>query len=254
MRDEDRLANISEVHEARMPDRMRVILMVAVPIMLILAMNVLGFQQAKSGQSADRVLERMAAVGKNFHSFSALFTQKKYTALLKEFDAPESGVFMFMRAKDGSALLRQEIKAPGHRVLTIKGGVATLYQPSLNQATLYNLGKNKDKAEYLALGIGQAPIDLHKTFDIDYQGADTLDGAPCSVLVLKPKDPSTASNLASITLWIKNSNNLSIQQKLEEPNGDYLLVKFSSEKLNPQISESEFVQKLPKGVEIQQIR
>lgn len=212
------------------------------------------YPQTKPAQTLDLVLERMATVGKTFHSFSALFTQRKYTAVLKEFDAPESGVFMYMRARDGSAMLRQEIKAPGHRILTIKGGVATLYQPSLNQATVYNLGKNRDKAEYIALGIGQTPTELRKTFNIDYLGIEAIDGAPCSVLNMKPRNPSTASMFASFTLWIKNSNNLSIQQKLEEPNGDYLLVKFSSEKLNPQLPEAEFEQKLPKGVEIQQIR
>jgi outer membrane lipoprotein-sorting protein len=45
-----------------------------------------------------------------------------------------------------------------------------------------------------------------------------------------------------------------VQQKLQEPNGNYLLVKFSAEKLNPRISETQFDAKLPKGVEIQQIK
>ncbi len=237
-----------------MPNRNRPFSFLVVFGLLSLSWSGAGYPQSKLGQSPDSVLERMAAVGRNFHSFSALFTQKKYTALLKEFDAPESGIFLYVRAKDGSAMLRQEINAPGHRILTIKGGVATLYQPSLNQAMVYNLGKNKDKAEYLALGIGQAPLELRKTFDIDYQGIEAVDGAPCSVLILKPKNPNIASNFASITLWIKNSNSLSVQQKLQEPNGDYLLVKFSSEKLNARIPESEFDPKLPKGVEIQQIR
>jgi len=211
-------------------------------------------QQARSSQTVDQVLERMGAVGKSFRSFEAKFTQRQYIAVLKEFDGPESGLFQYARAKDGSALLRQEMKTPGVRILTIKGGIATIYQPKINQANIISLGKNKDKAEYLALGLGQTPGKLRETFDIDFLGAETMDGAACSVLVLKPKSRAAAAFFSSFTLWIKNSTNVPIQQKLQEPNGNYLLVKFAGEKLNAPIADSQFEQKLPKGVEIQQIK
>jgi outer membrane lipoprotein-sorting protein len=225
-------------------------------LLLVLAgVGVASSPQARSPQSAlDRALDRMAAIGKDFHSFSADFTQRKYIAVLKEFDNPESGIFVYARAKDGSALLRQEFKFPGHRILTIKGGSAVVYQPSLNQASIVNLGKNKDKAEFLALGIGQSPAKLRETFNIDYLGEEKVDGAACSILQLKPKSSSAAAFLASITLWISNSNNLPIQQKLQEPNGDYLLNKFSAEKLNAKVADSDFEQRLPKGVDLQQIK
>jgi outer membrane lipoprotein-sorting protein len=202
----------------------------------------------------DQVLGKMEALGKNFRSFSADFTQRKYVSVLKEFEDPETGTFLYARAQDGSALLRQEFKSPGRKVLTIKGGTATVFQPSINQASIVNLGKNKDKAEFLALGIGQSPAKLRETFQVEYKGEEAIDGAPCSVLVLKPKSSATAAFLASITLWIKNSSNLPVQQKLQEPNGDYMLNKFSAEKLNPKVSESDFDPKLPKSVDIQRIK
>jgi outer membrane lipoprotein-sorting protein len=211
--------------------------------------------QAKNSQAAlDRLLVKMEALGRGFQSFSADFTQRKYISVLKEFENPESGIFLYARAKDGSALLRQEFKAPGRKILTIKGGTATVYQPSINQASIVNLGKNKDKAEFLALGIGQSPAKLRETFNIEYQGEEKLEGAPCSILVLKPKSSATAAFLTSITLWIKAANNLPVQQKLQEPNGDYLLNKFANEKLNPKVADSDFEQKLPKTVDIQVIK
>ena len=212
------------------------------------------FPQDRKQQDLDQVLQRMESVGKVFQSFQADFTQRKYTAVLDEFDAPESGIFIYARAKDGTALLRQEIKTPAARILTIKGGVVTVYQPRLNQATIANLGKDKDKAEYLALGVGQSPARLKETFDIEYQGVEPVDGAKCAVIVLKPRSKNAAAYFASITLWIKDANSLPVQQRLQEPNRDYLLVKFSAEKLNPKVSDSLFEQKLPKGVEIQTIR
>jgi outer membrane lipoprotein-sorting protein len=211
--------------------------------------------QAKSSSAAlDQVLERMGSVGKTFRSFQADFTQRQYVAVLKEFEDPGSGFFIYARANDGSALIRQEFKAPGYKILTIKGGVALFYQPSLKQAMKYNLGKHKDKAEFLALGVGQSPAKLRETFNIEYRGEEAVDGVSCSVLLLIPKSSSVAAYYSAITLWIRKSDSVSIQQKLQEPSGNYLINKFSSVRLNAKISESQFEQTLPKGVEIQVVR
>ena len=211
-----------------------------------------GSQNKEAG--LDQVLKQMEGVGSSFRNFAALFSQKKYTAVLEEFDTPESGVFRYARAKDGTALLRQEVTSPGRRILTIKGGIATIYQPDIKQAQLINLGKNKDKVEYLALGIGQSPTKLQETFDIKYQGDDSIEGARCSVLVLRPKSAAAALYFSSITLWIRKSNGIPIQQKLQEPSKDYLLVNFFDEKLNVRVPESTFEQKLPSGVDVQKIQ
>jgi outer membrane lipoprotein-sorting protein len=210
--------------------------------------------QAKGQSNLDGVLRQMEAVGKTFRSFSANFVQKRYTAALKEFDAPESGEFYYARAADGSAMIRQEFMKPASRILTIKGGTATLYQPGIKQAQIYSLGKNKDKAEYLALGIGQSPAKLQETFDIQLTGSENVNGVPASVLVLKPKNPKAAALASSVTLWIQKTSGFPIQEKLEEPYGDYSLIQFSNEKLNQKIPESKFDQKLPAGVEKQVIQ
>lgn len=206
--------------------------------------------QVASDSALSQVLRQMETVGKTFQTFQAQFTQKKYTSVLKEFDTPETGDFYYARAKDGSALLRQEVNRPGRRILTIKGGLATIFQPALNQAQLVNLGKNKDKAEYLALGLGQSPGKLGESFDLQYGGVEIVGNNPCSILTLKPKNPAAAAYFASITLWIKKSSGVPIQQRLQEPNGDYLLVNFAAERLNAPIPDAKFEQKLPSGVEI----
>jgi outer membrane lipoprotein-sorting protein len=221
-------------------------------IVMLWSLALAGIAYSQAG--LDRVLARMEALGKEFTGFTADFTQRKYIAVLKEFENPESGIFVYARAHDGSALLRQEFKTPGRRILTIKGGTATIFQPAINQASVVNLGKNRDKAEFLALGIGQSPAKMRETFQIEYLGEEKIDSAVCSVLVLKPKSSATAAFLSSITLWISNANNLPVQQKLLEPNGDYLLNKFSAAKLNPKVAASDFEQKLPKSVDIQIIK
>ena len=223
-------------------------------LLLSMLRSPVALSQIRDEAALSQVLAQMEATGKTFKTFQASFTQKKYTVVLKEFDTPESGIFMYARAKDGSALLRQEVTKPGLRILTIKGGQATIYQPTLNQAQIVGLGKNKDKAEYLALGLGQSPSRLRETFELSYHGVENVSGAPCSILVLKPRSSAAAAYFSSITLWIKKSNGVPVQQKLQEPNGDYLLVLFANEKLNAAIPAARFEQKLPAGVDIMRIQ
>jgi len=210
--------------------------------------------QGKEDAELQRILTQMDAVRKNCSSFTARFSQKKYTAILKEFDTPETGEFYFSRDKRGSTLLRKETTSPGREILTIKGDEATDYQPDIKQAKKVSLGKYKDAAEFLALGICQSPAKLQETFSISYQGSELLNGSPCSVIILKPKTSKLAASVSSITLWYKKSNGLPIQNKLQEPSGDYHLLSFFDEKLNVKISNSKFEQKLAGDVEILKIQ
>jgi outer membrane lipoprotein-sorting protein len=206
--------------------------------------------QSKENIELQSVYRQMEAAGKNLRSFSAKIVQKKYTAILKEFGTPEKGDFYLARAKDGSTMMRRDISSPGRSILTLKGDLAIVYQPAMNQALTTNLGKNADKAaEFLAFGIGKPPADLQKNYDISYHGDEAVAGVPCSVLTMKPQNLSMAKWYPLIFMWVKKSSGIPIQYKLQEPNNDYLLVTFSDEKLNVRIPESMFEQKLPKNVE-----
>ncbi len=224
--------------------------------MLISAMSLwcslaaVGFgAQAKESPELQKVFRQMEAAGKGFRGFTAKISEKYYTAILKEFGATETGEFYLARAKDGSTMMRREISNPGKVILTIKGEKLRVYRPAVKEAQDANLGKNKDKAEFLALGIGQPPSELQKSFEISYQGVEAVGGTPCSVIVLKPRDVKTAAFYATIVMWVRASG-IPVQYKLQEPNSNYLLVTFSDEQLNVKIPESKFEQNLPKGVQI----
>lgn len=194
------------------------------------------------------VLARMEQASGNFESFIADTEMKKYSVMFEEFETTENGIFYYKRADDGSALIRWEI--PGKRILTIHDEEALAYQPRIKSAQRYNLGENKDKAEYLALGIGQSPKDLEETFHISYLGKEKVRDEDCSILEFRPKDVKTANMYTSIIIWVKDSTSVSARMKLLEPTEDYLLVEFSNEKLNEKIDKSKFRQKLPKDVDI----
>ncbi len=209
--------------------------------------------QVKQDPDLQRIYKQMDAREKKFRNFTAKITQKKYTAVLKEFDTPETGEFFYERAKDGTARLRLEFMSPGKLILTIKDSVAIVYKPAINQAQIKNLGKDQDIAEYLAVGLSQSPAKLEKTFDISYKGSETVNGSPCDILVFKPKLPKIAAYFKFMYVWYRKSDGIPIQNKKEEPNGDYVLINFTDEKLNVKIPSSKFDQKLPKRVEKQQL-
>jgi outer membrane lipoprotein-sorting protein len=192
----------------------------------------------------------MERASDGFKTFSADLATVKYDALLDEFYPKETGKFYYSRAEDGSALIRWEILKPGEKILTIQEREALLYQPKIKAAQKYRLKANKDKAEYLALGIGQSPSELRKTFNIRYLGSEEVNGYDCSAIELTPRDPKTASMFSSIIVWIKKETGVSTRMKLVEPYKDYITVDFSNEKLNEKISRSLFSQKLPDGVDV----
>jgi len=221
---------------------------------LSLSMAICAFgQQGKDDKDLQQILNKMDEAAKTFRTFKANFAQKNYTAVLKEFSAPETGEFYYARTKDGSVLMRHEIMNPGKRILTIKGDTLKVYRPAIKEAQIASREKMHDVVEYLALGIGQSSSKLREKFKISYKGAESIDNAKCAVLVFVPRDPKTAARVASITIWLKESTATPAQYKFEEPSEDYLLIRFSAEKINTGIPDSKFEQNIPPEAEIQRL-
>lgn len=197
-----------------------------------------------------RVLDKMNQVGKTFQSLTANISQRKYVAVLKEYETEERGTFYYARAKDGSARLRREITEPTQSIAVIDAGVATVYEPKLKQAHQINLGKHKDKVEFLAIGVGQSPSRLEENFNLNLLGQETVDGKKTHTLELSPKSAKTSAIFSKIVLWIDDAQGIPLQQKFIEPSGDFMMVKFSNVKLNAKIPESVFKVKLPKDIEV----
>ena len=209
--------------------------------------------QGKENAELQRVLNRMDQIAKTFRTFTAKFSQKKYTAVLKEFDSPESGEFYYARTLEGSVLMRHEVISPARRILTIKGESLTVFRPAIKEAQIANREKMQDIVEYLGVGIGQNSTKLREKFKISYQGSEQIDKTACSVLLFVPKDSKTAARVESITIWLSDSTGTPVQYRFQEPSKDFLQLNFFDEKLNVKIPDSKFEQKLPAGIEIQKL-
>ncbi len=199
----------------------------------------------------EAVLAKMEAAGRNVTNFSAQIFQKKWTNVLKEFDRGENGTLWYIRERNGQAFLRKDIVRPENNILVIDNGEVVFYEPRIKQARKYQLGKNKDKAEFLVLGFGSTTRSMTDTYNIRLLGEEKIDGKKTYMLELRPKSEKVAAYFSQIVLWVADQVWLPIQQKLVEPNGDYLLIRFSDLKLNPGLSKAKLKLKLPKNVQLE---
>lgn len=214
------------------------------------AVTLLWIPASLQGQDRlETILKEMEKAGRGITSLKADIHQKKYTVLLKQFDAGESGKIYFRKAKDGGAELRREISKPTPNFLVVTGGVATFFQPVINQVTVRDLGKDKDKAEFMVLGFGATTRALKETYNIRYLGAEKIDGKQVEKIELVPKSDKFKALFASIVMNLDTKRWIPVSNKLTEANGDYLLISFDDISLNPKLKDSLFKLKLPKNVQ-----
>ena len=218
---------------------------------IVLFLSCLIFANPVCGKdlTLDEVLDRIDESGKSLNSMRADIVQKKWTDILAEFDAGETGDLMFLREGE-NLFFRKDITSPSNNSLVIKGGEVMFYQPGIKQAQQYQLGDNKDKAEYLLLGFGSDKEAIKEVYDLQLLGIEDLDGRETYMIQMDPKSEKVSAFFVRIVLWIDTEMWVPIQQKLVEPTQDFLLITFDDIRLNAKIKESEFNLKLPKDVKV----
>ncbi|MDR3677843.1 MAG: outer-membrane lipoprotein carrier protein LolA, partial [Acidobacteriota bacterium] len=134
-----------------------------------------------------------------------------------------------------------EIKEPDRKFVLYKNGKLQVYQPKIEQVLEYAAGANQQEVEtFLVLGFGGSGEDLKKSFDVSYQGEETIDNVATAKLQLVPKSEKIRGNFPQIILWIDLSRGISVQQKLTQTQGDYRVAKYSAIKMNAKINNDIF--------------
>ena len=217
-------------------------------VLALLAWSAAGLA-AQDDTTLDMVLSQMEKRGSAITSMSASLEQKKWTAILEEFDEGETGRFLFLKARD-AVLLRREITEPQPSSLVIADGQAVFYQPVLKQAHRHHLGKNRDRTEFLILGFGSDRAALEEAYQLRLLGEEELKGLKTYRIEMLPRSESAQAYFSRIVLWIDAQRWIPLQQKLIEPTDDYLLVGFDDIVLNPNLGPGDFKLKLPKDTQI----
>jgi len=198
-----------------------------------------GAAQAPDSAALDRVFKKMDSVAANFQSTQADFVWDQYQKVVDETDT-QKGTVYYRRAANTTEMMA-EIKEPDRKFVLYKDGMLQVYQPKIEQVMQYTVGANHEEIEsFLVLGFGGSGQDLKKSFDVSYQGEETVDNIATAKLQLIPKNEKIRSNFPQIFLWIDLERGISVQQKLMQTQGDYRVARYSAIKVNAKIGGDVF--------------
>ncbi|MFZ0299738.1 MAG: outer membrane lipoprotein carrier protein LolA [Candidatus Sulfotelmatobacter sp.] len=201
--------------------------------------------QQQEAPSLDSVLKKMDAAAATFQATQADFVWENYQRVVDETDTQTGTVYYRRAGKDIEMMA--DIKQPDPKFVLYKDGKLQVYQPKIDQVMEYPAGANRGEIEsYLVLGFGGSGEDLIKSFDVSYQGEETLDGIATAKLQLIPKSEKFRNNISKILLWIDLSRGISVQQQFFQGQGDYRLAKYSSVNLKAKIGNDVFQLKTTK--------
>lgn len=194
----------------------------------------------------DCVLKKMDDASVNFHTARADFVWDQYQKVVDETDT-QKGTVYYRRSAQAIEMMA-DIKDPEPKFVLYKDGKLQVYQPKIEQVIVYATGGNQNEVEsYLVLGFGGSGQDLKKSFDVTYDGDETVDGIATGKLQLIPKSDKLRNNFfAKAILWIDLSRGVSVQQKFFQSQGDYRLAKYSAIRVNAKIGNDVFQLKTTK--------
>src|SRR6059058_3194109 len=193
----------------------------------------------QSDGALERVLTQMDNTAAKFHTTQASFIWNQYSKVVDETDTQKGKVY-FRRASN-EIQMAADITDPEKKYVLFNDSKVQVYQPKIEQVTVYNTGKNREAFEsFLVLGFGGGGHDMLKSFNVKYQGSENLNGTETAKLELVPQSAKVRNNVDHILLWVDPARGISAQQQFFEPSGDYRLAKYSDFKLNEKMSDSVF--------------
>ncbi len=190
-------------------------------------------------QNLESVLDSMDRAAAEFHAAQCDFVWDTYQKVVDEHDL-QKGTMYFRRQGD-SMEMAADITSPDKKYVLFSNGIVNYYQPGIDQVTQYSAGKNKaDFESFLVLGFGGRGHDLAKSYDVTYGGTEQTQGVNAAKLVLTPKSVRVRNMFQTITLWIDPARGVSVQQRFDEPSGDFRLTKYSNIQINHKMSGDPF--------------
>lgn len=194
---------------------------------------------SKQSASLEKVLNQMDATAAHFRTTEASFVWDQYQKVVNETDTQKGKVY-FRRA-DKETQMMADISEPDQKYVLYSDGKIQVYQPRIDQITVYAPGKNRaDVESFLVLGFGGGGHDLLKSFDVEYEGSENVNGVDTAKLNLVPKSTRVRNMFDHIVLWVDPSRGVSLQQQVFEPSGDYRLAKYSEIQLNQKLPDTAF--------------
>jgi outer membrane lipoprotein-sorting protein len=187
------------------------------------------------------ILSRMSETTKHLRTVAASLEYTKVTVLVNDKSTEYGQLFYHKTKNPENPEIRIEIQKPESKVILFKKNKAEIYLPKINQIQEYNLEQRSALVQqFLLLGFGSETGELRKSYDLKFLKEEDLDGDTTALLELTPRKESIAHQVAKIRIWISEESWLPVQQEFFEPDGDYLIARYTTVKVNRAISSSTF--------------
>lgn len=189
-------------------------------------------------QSADELLQRLERTYNGHTGLEAEFTQTMSSAY-SDFQESFSGTLLLKGNRYRVETDRQ--------TLVTDGDVTWIYSVEDNQVLI---NKNVDSEE--ALAVNQLFSDYASRFDATGVDTETVRGQRHFVLHLTPKDAD--SFFASVTLWMRASDNILSRIEIVDQNQTTMSFDLSNVDLNARVDDRAFTFSPPAGAEVIDLR
>jgi outer membrane lipoprotein-sorting protein len=211
-------------------------LVLAILLATLLAASAYGQKQA----NLEQVLNKLDESSVGFKNVRADFEWDQYQKVVDEHEI-DKGVMYFKRSGN-NVDVAADIQTPKRsKKLLLKDGQLQVYDRRTGQTTPYDTRKNRQSFEsFLALGFGGRGHEMLKNFDVHYAGSEMAMGVPTYKLELTPKSDQVKQMFPLITLWINQQTGMSVQQRLDQGEGDYRLARYPRIEINQALPPDAF--------------
>jgi outer membrane lipoprotein-sorting protein len=207
-----------------------------------------------SAAELNTVLARMNSSAVTFRSMKADLVKISHTEVVND-DSRESGNIAVLRKAPGSLRMLIQITKPEQRAAAFAGKEVQVYYPKMKTVQIYDLGKQSQLVDqFMLLGFGTSGTELRRNYKVSAGGTETLDGTATTRLDLTPLSKEVSQHFEKLQLWISDEGGYPVRQKLIQPSGDYILITYSSIRINPPLTQASVELTLPSGVKKQKMR
>ena len=197
-----------------------------------------GASRNASGE-LEKVLGKLDTTAADFRNAQADFVWDQFQKVVNETDTQKGKVYFRRVGKD--IQMMAHITEPSEKYVLYSDGKVQVYEPRIDQVTVYSAGKNRaDVESFLVLGFGGRGHDLPKSFDLKSLGSERIDGAESDKLDLIPKSGRIRGMFEHILMWVDPQRGVSVQQQVFQPGGDYRLAKYLNIQINQKLPDNVF--------------
>jgi outer membrane lipoprotein-sorting protein len=179
------------------------------------------FGSYAADNSLQAVWTRVDAAASRFKGMKADINRLAHLEVIKE-DTVEKGKMAVRRPNPKDLRMLILIDPPNEKKVLIAGNKVEIYYPKMNTVQEYELGKGGElKDQLLSLTFGSTSKELQSGYSVTLGPSETIGGQQTTRLDLIPKDKELLKHYPKIQLWISDENGVTVQQKLNEPAGDF---------------------------------